>query len=269
VFNNADCHLLESARSFPSAPSRAPSTARNTHFARARSRCSRAAPCLSKSYPSSARRTLAQRSPNLIHCSVQRSISLPPAPHDVPRCQCLNPGIAASVNFRSGPIFATWASRRTHRTPADAIRSFEAIIRKLPSDGKTRPLPQAVSRDRPRTIRPSSRHPTPPESQLYRFLMRLKMASPRTTPKGNSPKRVCYQSLARSIPIADVSDVLACKMRSSRQVDAIFRLRSRSQPHAQERTSRARRQPRGTLMLHRRARPALSEMAATLPPRRF
>jgi MoxR-like ATPase len=213
--------------------------------------------------PGVGKTTLAQALAKSFHCTFQRiQFTSDLLPSDVLGVSVYNPE-SREFEFRPGPIFANvvLADEINRTTPRTQSALLEAMNEAQVSiDGKTLPLPHpflVIATQNP--VEHHGTYPLP-ESQLDRFLMRIKMGYPshetereilrnRIGPRGED-------ALASLEPIADVGDVLAMQ-------DSVARIKVDSSLHdyALEIVNRTRKSdqlalgvsPRGTLMLQRAA----------------
>ncbi len=210
--------------------------------------------------PGVGKTTLAQALAKSFHCSFQRvQFTSDLLPSDVLGVSVYNPE-TREFEFRPGPIFANVVladeiNRTTPRTQSALLEVMNEA--QVTVDGKTLPLkrPFLVIA----TQNPVEHHGTYPlpESQLDRFLMRIKMGYPsHETEKEILRQRTSEDPLNSLEPVADIEDVLAMQ-------DAVTHVRVDSSLHdyALEIVNRTRRtdllalgvSPRGTLMLQRAA----------------
>jgi MoxR-like ATPase len=162
--------------------------------------------------------------------------------------------------FRPGPIFANVVladeinrtTPRTHSALLEAMNDAQVTV-----DGKSMPLPKpflVIATQNP--VEHHGTYPLP-ESQLDRFLMRIKMGYPsHETEKEILRKRANDDPLQSLKPVADVSEVLAMQ-------EAVTQIKvdSSLQDYALDIVNRTRKSdqlalgvsPRGTLMLQRAA----------------
>jgi MoxR-like ATPase len=213
--------------------------------------------------PGVGKTTLAQALAKSFHCSFQRiQFTSDLLPSDVLGVSVYNPE-SREFEFRSGPIFANVVladeinrtTPRTHSALLEAMNEAQVSI-----DGKTLTLPQpflVIATQNP--VEHHGTYPLP-ESQLDRFLMRIKMGYPSPeTEREILRKRVGIKGenpLDALEPVADVSEVLAMQ-------DAVAQIKVDSSLHdyALDIVNRTRNSeqlalgvsPRGTLMLQRAA----------------
>jgi MoxR-like ATPase len=180
-------------------------------------------------------------------------------PSDVLGVSVYNPE-SREFEFRPGPIFANVGladeiNRTTPRTQSALLEAMNEA--QVTVDGKTLTLPQpflVIATQNP--VEHHGTYPLP-ESQLDRFLMRIKMGYPsHETEKEILRKRVGDNPLDALEPLADVSEVLAMQ-------DTVAHVKVDSSLHdyALEIVNRTRTteqltlgvSPRGTLMLQRAA----------------
>ena len=210
--------------------------------------------------PGVGKTTLAQALAKSFHCSFQRiQFTSDLLPSDVLGVSVYNPE-SREFEFRSGPIFANvvLADEINRTTPRTQSALLEAMNEAQVSiDGKTLSLPHpflVIATQNP--VEHHGTYPLP-ESQLDRFLMRIKMGYPsHETEREILRKRVGDDPIASLEPIADVNDVLAMqdqvahiKVDSSLHDYALDIVnRTRNSEHLALGVS-----PRGTLMLQRAA----------------
>jgi len=213
--------------------------------------------------PGVGKTTLAQALAKSFQCSFQRiQFTSDLLPSDVLGVSVYNPE-SREFEFRSGPIFANVVladeiNRTTPRTQSALLEAMNEA--QVTVDGRTLPLPHpflVVATQNP--VEHHGTYPLP-ESQLDRFLMRIKMGYPshetekeilrmRSGPAGDDP-------VAMLKPVADIHDVLAMQESVAQvKVDASLH------DYALEIVNRTRNtdqlalgvSPRGTLMLQRAA----------------
>jgi MoxR-like ATPase len=213
--------------------------------------------------PGVGKTTLAQALAKSFHCTFQRiQFTSDLLPSDVLGVSVYNPE-TREFEFRSGPIFANvvLADEINRTTPRTQSALLEAMNEAQVSiDGKTMSLPQpflVIATQNP--VEHHGTYPLP-ESQLDRFLMRIKMGYPSPeTEREIMRKRVGVRGenpLDALEPVADVSEVLAMQ-------DEVAHIKVDSSLHdyALEIVNRTRNSdllalgvsPRGTLMLQRAA----------------
>ena len=213
--------------------------------------------------PGVGKTTLAQALAKSFHCSFQRiQFTSDLLPSDVLGVSVYNPE-SREFEFRSGPIFANvvLADEINRTTPRTQSALLEAMNEAQVSiDGKTMTLPQpflVIATQNP--VEHHGTYPLP-ESQLDRFLMRIKMGYPSPeTEREILRKRVGVlgeNPLDGLEPVADVSEVLAMQ-------DSVAQIKvdTSLQDYALDIVNRTRNSeqlalgvsPRGTLMLQRAA----------------
>jgi MoxR-like ATPase len=213
--------------------------------------------------PGVGKTTLAQALAKSFHCTFQRiQFTSELLPSDVLGVSVYNPE-SREFEFRSGPIFANvvLADEINRTTPRTQSALLEAMNEAQVSiDGKTMALPQpflVIATQNP--VEHHGTYPLP-ESQLDRFLMRIKMGYPSPeTEREILRKRVGVRGenpLDALEPVADVSEVLTMQ-------DEVAHIKVDSSLHdyALEIVNRTRNSdllalgvsPRGTLMLQRAA----------------
>jgi len=213
--------------------------------------------------PGVGKTTLAQALAKSFHCTFQRiQFTSDLLPSDVLGVSVYNPE-SREFEFRSGPIFANvvLADEINRTTPRTQSALLEAMNEAQVSiDGKTMALPQpflVIATQNP--VEHHGTYPLP-ESQLDRFLMRIKMGYPSPeTEREILRKRVGVRGenpLDALEPVADVSEVLAMQHEV-----AHIKVDSSLHDYALEIVNRTRSSdllalgvsPRGTLMLQRAA----------------
>ena len=210
--------------------------------------------------PGVGKTTLAQALAKSFHCSFQRiQFTSDLLPSDVLGVSVYNLE-NHEFEFRPGPIFANVVladeiNRTTPRTQSALLEAMNEA--QVSMDGKTQPLPQpflVVATQNP--VEHHGTYPLP-ESQLDRFLMRIKMGYPsHETEREILRKRIGDDPLHSLEPVADLSEVLAMQ-------EAVNHIKVDSSLHdyALEIVNRTRKteqlalgvSPRGTLMLQRDA----------------
>jgi MoxR-like ATPase len=210
--------------------------------------------------PGVGKTTLAQALAKSFHCTFQRiQFTSDLLPSDVLGVSVYNPE-SREFDFRSGPIFANVVladeiNRTTPRTQSALLEAMNEA--QVTVDGKTLSLPQpflVIATQNP--VEHHGTYPLP-ESQLDRFLMRIKMGYPsHETEREILRMRVGDDALESFEPIADITDVLVMQ-----NVVARVKVDSSLHDYALEIVNRTRKSehlalgvsPRGTLMLQRAA----------------
>jgi MoxR-like ATPase len=210
--------------------------------------------------PGVGKTTLAQALAKSFHCTFQRiQFTSDLLPSDVLGVSVYNPE-SREFEFRSGPIFANVVladeiNRTTPRTQSALLEAMNEA--QVTVDGKTLQLPHpflVIATQNP--VEHHGTYPLP-ESQLDRFLMRIKMGYPsHETEREILRKHIHDDSLASLEPVAGVADVLEMQ-------ESVARVKVESSLHdyALEIVNRTRKteqlalgvSPRGTLMLQRAA----------------
>ena len=214
--------------------------------------------------PGVGKTTLAQAIARSFHCTFQRiQFTSDLLPSDVLGVSVYNPE-SRDFEFRSGPIFANVVladeiNRTTPRTQSALLEAMNEA--QVTVDGRTLPLPQpflVIATQNP--VEHHGTYPLP-ESQLDRFLMRVKMGYPsheteRAILRSRSDDSTNNDPISALEPIADVADVIAMQETVARiKVDASLI------DYALEIVNRTRNSdqlalgvsPRGSLMLQRAA----------------
>jgi len=210
--------------------------------------------------PGVGKTTLAQALAKSFHCSFQRiQFTSDLLPSDVLGVSVYNPE-SREFEFRAGPIFANVVladeiNRTTPRTQSALLEAMNEA--QVTVDGKTLALPQpflVIATQNP--VEHHGTYPLP-ESQLDRFLMRIRMGYPsHETEREILRSRAGADPVQSLEPLADVSDVL-----SMQQAVAHVKVDSSLHDYALEIVARTRKteelslgvSPRGTLMLQRAA----------------
>jgi MoxR-like ATPase len=210
--------------------------------------------------PGVGKTTLAQALAKSFHCTFQRiQFTSDLLPSDVLGVSVYNPE-SRDFEFRPGPIFANVVladeiNRTTPRTQSALLEAMNEA--QVSMDGKTQPLPRpflVVATQNP--VEHHGTYPLP-ESQLDRFLMRIKMGYPsHETEREILRKRIGDDPLHSLEPVADLHEVIAMQEASAR-----VKVDSSLHDYALEIVNRTRKtdlltlgvSPRGTLMLQRAA----------------
>jgi MoxR-like ATPase len=210
--------------------------------------------------PGVGKTTLAQALAKSFHCSFQRiQFTSDLLPSDVLGVSVYNPE-TREFEFRHGPIFANIVladeiNRTTPRTQSALLEAMNEA--KVTVDGRTLTLPQpflVIATQNP--VEHHGTYPLP-ESQLDRFLMRVKMGYPsHETERAILRSRTTDDPVTALEPVADVADVFAMQ-----ETVARVRVDTSLHDYALEIVNRTRKSdqlalgvsPRGTLMLQRAA----------------
>jgi len=210
--------------------------------------------------PGVGKTTLAQALAKSFHCTFQRiQFTSDLLPSDVLGVSVYKPE-SREFEFRQGPIFANIVladeiNRTTPRTQSALLEAMNEA--QVTVDGRTLPLPQpflVIATQNP--VEHHGTYPLP-ESQLDRFLMRVKMGYPsHETERAILRSRTTDDPVTALEPVADVTDVFAMQ-------ETVTRVRVDTSLHdyALEIVNRTRQSdqlslgvsPRGTLMLQRAA----------------
>jgi MoxR-like ATPase len=210
--------------------------------------------------PGVGKTTLAQALAKSFHCSFQRiQFTSDLLPSDVLGVSVYNPE-SREFEFRPGPIFANVVladeiNRTTPRTQSALLEAMNEA--QVTVDGKTLALPNpflVIATQNP--VEHHGTYPLP-ESQLDRFLMRIRMGYPsHETEREILRTRAGADPVQSLEPVANVSDVL-----SMQHAVAQVKVDSSLHDYALEIVARTRKteqlslgvSPRGTLMLQRAA----------------
>ena len=210
--------------------------------------------------PGVGKTTLAQALAKSFHCTFQRvQFTSDLLPSDVLGVSVYQPDVR-EFEFRPGPLFANvvLADEINRTTPRTQSALLEAMNEnQVTVDGKTHPLPQpflVIATQNP--VEHHGTYPLP-ESQLDRFLMRIKMGYPSHETEREILRRRAFDNPIEKLePVADVSEVLSMQEAVTHvKVDASLH------DYALEIVHRTRNSdqlalgvsPRGTLMLQRAA----------------
>ena len=210
--------------------------------------------------PGVGKTTLAQALAKSFHCTFQRvQFTSDLLPSDVLGVSVYQPD-AREFEFRPGPLFANVVladeiNRTTPRTQSALLEAMNEA--QITVDGKTHPLPQpflVIATQNP--VEHHGTYPLP-ESQLDRFLMRIKMGYPSHETEREILRRRAFDNPIENLEsVAGISEVLAMQESVTHvRVDASL------QDYALEIVNRTRNSdqvalgvsPRGTLMLQRAA----------------
>ena len=210
--------------------------------------------------PGVGKTTLAQALAKSFHCSFQRiQFTSDLLPSDVLGVSVYNPE-TREFEFRQGPVFANVVladeiNRTTPRTQSALLEAMNEA--QVTVDGRTMPLPQpflVIATQNP--VEHHGTYPLP-ESQLDRFLMRIKMGYPSSETERQILRNHSADNHADGVQaVDDVTDMLSMQETVSR-----VRVDGSLHDYALEIVNRTRKSeqlalgvsPRGTLMLQRAA----------------
>ena len=170
--------------------------------------------------PGVGKTTLAQSLANSFHCSFQRiQFTSDMLPGDVIGVSVFNP-VTQDFEFKPGPIFANIivADEINRTTPKTQSALLEAMNEsQITVDNHTHPLPKpflVLATQNP--IEHHGTYPLP-ESQLDRFLMRIRMGYPARASEKEILRNDSSRATADQItPVMDATDVIAMQDAASR-----------------------------------------------------